>query len=96
MQHAHARRISVRGRLEDSWLEVLVEDDGLGFGGQDAQDLSTLVSNRHFGLAGMYERAALVGAQVSIQSDPGRGTRVRLTWFASRPRTAVEPGGELR
>jgi signal transduction histidine kinase len=95
LQHAHARRIVVRGRLEDSWLEVLVEDDGLGFGGQDAQDLSTLVSNRHFGLAGMYERAALVGAQVSIQSDPGRGTRVRLTWFPSRGQAALEPGPPL-
>lgn len=103
LQHAHAQRIVVRGRLEDSWLDVLVEDDGLGFGGQDAQDLSTLVSNRHFGLAGMYERAALVGAQVSIQSDPGRGTRVRLTWSPSRAQAAGEPrpplppspGGEL-
>ena len=95
LQHAHARRIVVRGRLEDSWLEVLVEDDGLGFGVQDAQDLSTLVSNRHFGLAGMYERAALVGAQVSIQSDPGHGTRVRLTWSPSRAQAAVELGMPL-
>jgi len=95
LQHAHARRITVRGRLEDSWLEVLVEDDGLGFELQDAQDLSALVSHRHFGLAGMHERAALVGAQVSIQSDPGRGTRVRLTWFASRAQAALKPGMPL-
>ena len=95
LHHAHARRIVVRGRLEDSRLEVVVEDDGLGFGMQDTQDLSTLVSSRHFGLAGMYERAALVGAQVSIQSVPGRGTRVRLTWVPSRAQAAVEPGPPL-
>ncbi len=95
LQHAHARRIAVRGRLEDSWMEVLVEDDGLGFRAQDARDLSTLVSDRHFGLAGIYERAALVGAQVSIQSDPGHGTRVRLTWSLSRAQAAVELGTPL-
>ncbi len=90
LQHAHARRIAVRGRLEHSWLEVVVEDDGVGFGLGEVQDLSALVSSRHFGLAGMYERAELVGAQVSIQSDAGRGTRVRLTWSATRPRSIVE------
>jgi signal transduction histidine kinase len=95
VQHAHARRIAVRGRLEESWLEMFVEDDGEGFGLQDAQDLSALVRNRHFGLAAMYERAALVGAQVSIQSDPGRGTRVRLTWSATRRPTDFEIGMPL-
>jgi signal transduction histidine kinase len=88
LQHARAKRISIHGRLEPTWLEVFVEDDGVGFASQEAHDLSGLVSNRHFGLAGMHERAALVGAQVSIHSAPGRGTRVHLTWGAAQPSAA--------
>lgn len=88
LQHAHPRCITVCGRLEDTWLEVWVEDDGQGFSSPDASDLSELVRSRHFGLAGMHERAALVGAQVTIRSTPNQGTLVRLAWAATPTPTA--------
>ncbi len=91
LQHAQAKRIWIRGRLEPNSLEIVVEDDGKGFSLQEAHDLGGLVRNRHFGLAGMHERAALVGALVSIHSAPGQGTRVRLTWSAA-PSPAAEAG----
>ncbi|MBC7841573.1 MAG: ATP-binding protein [Gemmatimonadaceae bacterium] len=53
-------------------LRVEVRDDGRGFDAKQAG------ANGHFGLVGMRERAAAIGARVSIESTPGRGTTVVL------------------
>ena len=56
---------------------VSVRDDGVGF------DLDTVRMSRarrpSLGLAGMQERAALLGGEVNIQSSPGQGTLVEAT-----------------
>ena len=49
---------------------------------QQRLDLPTLLSNRYFGLAGMFERAAIIGADLEIASLPNQGCRVRITWQA--------------
>jgi signal transduction histidine kinase len=51
-----------------------VRDDGRGFDTAAAASL-----NGHFGLKGMAERAALLGATLAVQSSPGGGTSVVLT-----------------
>jgi two-component system sensor histidine kinase UhpB len=61
---AHVWLSSREGRLS-----VLVVDEGKGF------DRAS-VADPGIGLAGMYERAELLGGRLSIQSAPGRGTRV--------------------
>ena len=53
-------------------LSLIVQDDGLGFDPQQAQTAG------HFGLPGMDERAALVGGDLTVSSQPGQGTTVRL------------------
>jgi two-component system sensor histidine kinase UhpB len=54
-----------------------VRDNGVGF------DLDVIRLNRigrtSLGLAGMEERAALLGGTVSIQSRPGYGTEIEAT-----------------
>jgi signal transduction histidine kinase len=63
-------------RRDDSWegqLELLVTDDGQGFD-PDQKDPDRL------GLRIMHERAASVGARLTIESQPGRGTQVLLIW----------------
>jgi two-component system, NarL family, sensor histidine kinase UhpB len=68
-QHAQARRVDVE--LSFIGRTVLrIKDDGRGF---------TSVRSGGLGLSGMRERALLVGGQLSIWSDEGRGTRVELT-----------------
>ncbi len=49
-----------------------VRDDGCGFTPQQAESVG------HFGMAGMRERAQLVGADLCITSQPGQGTTVQL------------------
>jgi len=52
-------------------VELTVGDDGSGFTFDQAA--------RGLGIAGMRERALLIGGELTIESRPGRGTMVRLT-----------------
>jgi len=80
LQHAQPQTIKILGRLEPGQIDLIVEDDGRGFNSDEELDLARLATGKHFGLAGMYERAALVNAHVQIESAPGQGTRVRVKW----------------
>lgn len=71
VRHSGAEHIRVRLLpAEDGGLELRVSDDGGGF------DISD--SEPGLGIAGMRERALLVGGRLDVDSRPGLGTRVRL------------------
>jgi signal transduction histidine kinase len=72
-RHAGASTATVRLTGEDAELLVTVADNGCGF---DAEGLDKVPG---LGVAGMRERAALIGADLAVLSLPGRGTRVVLT-----------------
>ncbi|MCL4562578.1 MAG: hypothetical protein M1281_18445 [Chloroflexi bacterium] len=78
LQHSHAKTISISGTLEPDCFDLTVIDDGVGFASQGHLELDALLERKHFGLAGMIERANLIGAQMEINSLPGLGTRVRV------------------
>ena len=71
-RHADARSVEVSlARVADAiWLTI--NDDGRGF--DEAE-----VDAERFGLQGMFERAEMIGAQLSVQSKVGQGTVVQLT-----------------
>ncbi len=68
-RHADARRVWVTWTIgaDHAWLEI--RDDGRGF-------RPIAVSDERYGLVGMRERAAAVGARLSLDSEPGFGTRI--------------------
>jgi signal transduction histidine kinase len=70
-RHADATVVHVRAAVEDGRLVVVISDNGCGF------DPAT-VGVSAFGLAGMRERAAIIGAELHIDSAPQDGTRVSL------------------
>jgi two-component system, NarL family, sensor histidine kinase UhpB len=71
-RHSGADRVEVRlGRLESGGVELRVADDGRGFAFDESEG--------GLGIAGMRERALLIGGELTIESRPGRGTTVRLT-----------------
>jgi len=78
LRHAQANNITVAGALTSQGIDFIIEDDGTGF--EPQLDLSSLVANNHFGLAGMIERAHLIGAEISIQPSPNTGTKIHITW----------------
>ena len=75
-RHAAARRVTIRLVGDDTGLALTIRDDGRGFDVPD--DLHDLTAQGHFGLAGMAERAALIGGQWTVESAPGQGTTLRL------------------
>lgn len=80
LQHAEATQISIQGHIAEDRVDLVVEDDGKGFQSNDPNGLTDLLATRHFGLAGMHERAAMIDARLDVHSSPGNGARLRLTW----------------
>lgn len=75
-RHARAGTVRIELRGDEAGAVVLtVTDDGRGFSPQAA---STRAAAGHFGLVGMRERAERAGGTISIESSPGRGTRIVL------------------
>jgi two-component system, NarL family, sensor histidine kinase UhpB len=70
-QHSGAERVEVKLAREGDRVELTVGDDGSGFTFDQAA--------RGLGIAGMRERALLVGGDMQVTSSLDTGTRVRLT-----------------
>jgi signal transduction histidine kinase len=79
LRHAQAKTIRVQGYLEHAHLSIRVIDDGAGFAG-NSLILDQLLIQKHYGLVGMHERAALIGAKLEIVSAPGSGAQVSVSW----------------
>lgn len=84
VQHAQASRLRVEGSLEAELIRLEVEDDGLGFQGSQDMDLLNLLEGQHYGLVGMHERAAILGAELEIRSEVGEGTTVSVVCRAPK------------
>lgn len=56
---------------------LLVEDDGVGFVNAKPDGHP----GEHIGLSIMEERARRLGGNIRIESEPGEGTRVELTYY---------------
>jgi two-component system sensor histidine kinase UhpB len=69
LRHAHASQVDLSLRHAEGRVVLTVRDDGRGFS-------ENLPSNS--GLAGMRERAMLIGAELDINSRPDAGVEIRL------------------
>ena len=77
VRHAGASQASVEIRFSPLDVNVVIRDDGQGFVVPESP--SAFAPGGHYGLLGLYERAALVGARLEIHSAVGQGTRVSVT-----------------
>jgi signal transduction histidine kinase/ligand-binding sensor domain-containing protein len=77
-RHAQANKIEVEIRYDVHEFRVRIRDDGKGI---DAQAVDDRVG--HFGLAGMRERAQLMGANLEVWSNRDSGTEIQLSIPAS-------------
>ncbi|HEY4724050.1 MAG TPA: sensor histidine kinase [Anaerolineae bacterium] len=76
VRHARAKSAAIALWREDTTAYLWVEDDGCGF--DLAQISSQALSLQRLGLLGIRERAELVGGRVTVDSAPGRGTRLEV------------------
>lgn len=74
-RHAQARQVEVRLIYGRRWLEIVVQDDGVGMPAERADEAARA---GHFGMVGMAERAQRIGAQLRVDGHSAAGTRVSL------------------
>ncbi|MFC7816317.1 MULTISPECIES: sensor histidine kinase [unclassified Streptomyces] len=89
-RHASPTRVEVRAGVHGGHLRISVYDDGRGL--PEATSLEKLGKEGHFGLVGMVERAASVGARIRIgRGEHAHGTEVRV----DLPLAALTPAGSI-
>jgi signal transduction histidine kinase len=72
-RHAEASEVSIRLERNGSQYTLEVRDNGRGFD-------PAIRKKKSFGLVGMRERALMLGGDVDIHSETGRGTAVRVSF----------------
>ena len=68
LQHSGASHLTLSARQRDGAIEVCLQDDGLGWRG-DVEGS---------GIQTMKARAKVIGAQLNLRGEPGRGTELRV------------------
>jgi signal transduction histidine kinase len=87
-KHASAQHLSVQLEYGSAQIALEVRDDGCGFSANGEPESPA----GHYGLTGMRERAAAIGGELEVTSEPGNGTVVRLK--AAAPRESSEKTGD--
>ena len=73
--HAKAQHVDVMITKVDNSICMQIQDDGQGM---EENALEIARGNNRLGLFGMQERAELLGGVLSIDSTPGKGTRITV------------------
>jgi len=74
VRHSQATSAEITVEFEQSKTRIAVSDNGKGF--SLPQTIGGLAKNGKLGLAGMQERAQLIGATLTIESQPGKGCAI--------------------
>jgi PAS domain S-box-containing protein len=72
-RYAKAKLVISSIKLFDDYIEVNIEDDGIGF------DVSKISTRATFGILGMQERVSALSGKFIINSDMGIGTRISFS-----------------
>ena len=75
IKHAKATAVSIKMRRGSKKYQIVVEDNGVGFCPSDENDFRDL---RGIGLFSIRERLTTLGGQISIVSEPNKGTIVSI------------------
>lgn len=78
-KHSRARAVRIRLRYRpENQYQLMIEDDGIGINQGDS--IRGASAGEHIGLSVMRERSERLGGRLSIDSDPGEGTRLELSF----------------
>ncbi|MBE0480010.1 MAG: GAF domain-containing protein [Dehalococcoidia bacterium] len=76
VRHASAESANISLEYEEEAVTAHIEDDGIGF---NVEENTRATRNGHgLGLLSMKERAELLGGALSIQSQAGQGTQIKI------------------
>ncbi|MGB9673726.1 MAG: GAF domain-containing sensor histidine kinase [Anaerolineales bacterium] len=71
-KHSHATHVQIACYPYDEGITIEVQDNGVGF------DLNDLHDRSQYGIRGMNERASIIGGDIEIMSQIGKGTKVKI------------------
>ena len=89
-RHSSASKVCITVEFTRQTTKVMVSDNGKGF--ETPERMGDLARVGRLGLAGMQERAELLGGTLTIDTGPGRGT----TLTVEVPLKAALDGREAR
>jgi len=89
LKYAKAACVSVLLEIRADEIQLIVEDDGIGFK-LDSNAKAPRKPGQGLGLTSMKERADLLGGRLEIETTPGRGTSI----FVNVPVTKPLPGSK--
>jgi two-component system sensor histidine kinase UhpB len=72
-KHAQASQVNILLERTNGIIHLAIADDGVGF---DPTDVRKLKEQPQWGLITIEERAKALGGHISVESMPGKGTRV--------------------
>ena len=75
VRHADAHNVQVCVTLDAEFAQLAVSDDGRGYDPAEARERA---AEGHFGLRGLESLVEDAGGTMTVQSQPGGGTRVEL------------------
>jgi signal transduction histidine kinase len=86
LRHARAHNLRVRLERRPQGLSLSISDDGQGFA-----PAASPAGQGQRGMAGMAERASLLGGELNVASEPGQGTRIQALFpWAPRVRERAQ------
>lgn len=74
IKHAEASRVEILLDHRPQYVSLSIRDNGCGF----SQEAFPSSPDPHFGLLGMRERAARIGARLNVSSSPGQGCVIAI------------------
>jgi signal transduction histidine kinase len=75
-RHSRARNVKIELRIKGEKILCIVQDDGVGF---DPQASRSKNGNKGLGLVGIQERLNVLKGTLRIESESGRGTKLRIS-----------------
>jgi signal transduction histidine kinase len=77
VEHAGATLIQIEGEVDRDRGHLIIADNGVEFNPNH-------LPKGHYGVLGMRERAAEIGATLTINSEPSGGSRITIMWEANQ------------
>lgn len=82
VKHSKATQITIKGEITEDHVNISIEDNGTGiFNGEVEEiNLEQHITDNKYGIVGMIERAALIGAALTVKANPDGGTVIEIAW----------------
>lgn len=77
-KYANATEFAITIIYEGDYIDLLIQDDGVGFDYEQVEEKCSKEESKHFGLSIMKERIDLLSGSIEIESEKDRGTRIQI------------------